>query len=160
MTDRVLLGQRGSDWGLWVSKPGQDVKTASGSNLLFDSNVSDYITVLERGEIVIEAEDWVNVSSSEYIYSSWQSLQNSYSYTPLLIFSVRISGQGASWWAFGKRLLWGPTDLYNFSPTSYYRPCFMEISGNQIRAGIAPRGNASFTGWTGAYSYALIGVNI
>ena len=38
MTNRILLGKDGSNYGLKVSKPGQNVLTASTGNLLFDSS--------------------------------------------------------------------------------------------------------------------------
>lgn len=38
MANRVLLGLRGSDYGLWVSKPAQNVLTAPPSGLLFSSD--------------------------------------------------------------------------------------------------------------------------
>lgn len=38
MANRVLLGQRDSDYGLWVSRPGQNVVTANADQLLFDMN--------------------------------------------------------------------------------------------------------------------------
>ncbi len=40
MANRVLLGKKGSDYGLWVSKPGKDVTSASGIDLIFDSETS------------------------------------------------------------------------------------------------------------------------
>ena len=38
MVDRVLLGKRGSDYGLWVSKAGTDVTSTGLENMLFSSN--------------------------------------------------------------------------------------------------------------------------
>lgn len=35
MVERVLMGQRGSEMGLWISKPGKNVLTASESDMLF-----------------------------------------------------------------------------------------------------------------------------
>jgi len=37
MANRVLLGQRGSDYGLFVSKPTKDVTSANRKDLIFDS---------------------------------------------------------------------------------------------------------------------------
>jgi hypothetical protein len=36
MANRVLAGKRGSDYGLWVSKPGYDVLTANFDQLIFN----------------------------------------------------------------------------------------------------------------------------
>lgn len=37
MVNRVLLGQKGSAYGLWVSKSGYDVTTATNAQMLFTS---------------------------------------------------------------------------------------------------------------------------
>ena len=37
MSERVLLGKRGSDYGLFVSRPGSDVTSADRKDLIFDS---------------------------------------------------------------------------------------------------------------------------
>lgn len=39
MTDRVLLGNRGGEYGLWVSRPGFDVKTAGEDGLLMSTSI-------------------------------------------------------------------------------------------------------------------------
>ena len=51
MANRVLLGKRGAEYGLWVSKPGSDVTTASLNDLLFSSSSSStkYMQLLARG---------------------------------------------------------------------------------------------------------------
>lgn len=51
MANRILLGQRGSEFGLWVSKPGKDVTTAGINDLLFSSSNSTYkyTQILARG---------------------------------------------------------------------------------------------------------------
>ena len=43
MANRVLLGKKGSEYGLWVSKVGQDVTTVGSNNLLFDSSRAEGI---------------------------------------------------------------------------------------------------------------------
>jgi hypothetical protein len=52
MARRIILGQRGSDYGLWVSKAGVDVQGASGSDLLFDMSTRRGM-VLEEGSAVV-----------------------------------------------------------------------------------------------------------
>lgn len=42
MANRVLLGKKGTEYGLWISKPGKDVTTASVEDLLFSTSSSDY----------------------------------------------------------------------------------------------------------------------
>lgn len=56
MANRVLLGKgttaRGtSNYGLWVSKPGQNVETCAQDQLLFDSTLDTYGQVLARGSV-------------------------------------------------------------------------------------------------------------
>ena len=51
MANRVLLGNRAGTYGLWVSKPGIDVLTASTSNLLFSSQTSKTVRVLASGSL-------------------------------------------------------------------------------------------------------------
>ncbi|SOC89987.1 hypothetical protein SAMN05216358_0003 [Rhizobium sp. AN5] len=47
MANRVLLGQRGSEMGLWVSKPGYDVLTTAERNMLFLATPSRAIRALQ-----------------------------------------------------------------------------------------------------------------
>lgn len=42
MANRILLGKKGTEYGLWISKPGVDVTTASVDDLLFSSSNSTY----------------------------------------------------------------------------------------------------------------------
>lgn len=43
MANRVLLGQRGSQYGLFVSRPGSDVLTCANDELLFSTNSADQV---------------------------------------------------------------------------------------------------------------------
>ena len=55
MANRVLLGQRGSDYGLYVSRSGQDV-TSTSSSLIFDSNSAvKGFNVAARGQGILNA---------------------------------------------------------------------------------------------------------
>ena len=42
MSKRVLLGKKGSTYGLFISKPGVDVTTANADQLIFDSTAKGY----------------------------------------------------------------------------------------------------------------------
>lgn len=42
MANRVLLGKKGTEYGLWISKPGKDVTTAGIQDLLFSTSSSNY----------------------------------------------------------------------------------------------------------------------
>lgn len=67
MANRVLLGQRGSDYGLWVSKPGQNVLTANADQLLFSPDTqmlqviySDVIRTSGSGGNATYTRSWTN----------------------------------------------------------------------------------------------------
>ena len=51
MANRVLLGKKGSEYGLWVSKVGQDVTSAGSNNLLFDSSRAEGSSIIKSGTI-------------------------------------------------------------------------------------------------------------
>ena len=51
MANRVQLGKRGSEYGLWISKPGSNVLTCDQEDMLFDSTNMDYGQTLARGYI-------------------------------------------------------------------------------------------------------------
>ena len=51
MANRVLLGKRGSEYGLWVSKPGSNVVSCDPEDMLFDSENMDFGQVLARGMV-------------------------------------------------------------------------------------------------------------
>jgi len=54
MTRRVILGQRGSQYGLWVSPPGVDANTVSDSAALFSMSMK-YLMALASGTFVCPA---------------------------------------------------------------------------------------------------------
>lgn len=50
MANRVLLGKRGSDYGLWISKPGKNVLTITeAEDFIFNSNWQRAAIVHEAG---------------------------------------------------------------------------------------------------------------
>lgn len=51
---RVLIGQRGSDIGLWVSKPGRNVLTASDDDMLL-SPTNPNLAFLIKGQVNLAA---------------------------------------------------------------------------------------------------------
>ena len=64
---RVLLGKRGSEYGLWISKVGQDVTTAGSDNLLFDSSKADGSSIIKSGTLAIT----VGTTANTTYYSSY-----------------------------------------------------------------------------------------
>jgi hypothetical protein len=83
MTERVLLGKRGSDYGLFVSKPGEDVTDATDStNLSFDSRALGSFYVAGEGS-PLKGEGSI-ASSNAYNYDT---ISHSLGYIPQ--FAVR-----------------------------------------------------------------------
>ena len=64
---RVLLGKKGSEYGLWVSKVGQDVTTAGSDNLLFDSSKAEGSGIIKSGTLSIT----VGTTANTTYYSSY-----------------------------------------------------------------------------------------
>lgn len=64
MSNRVLAGNRGGVYGLWVSKSGFDVLTTATENLLFDST-SSTVRVLAKGSVYFAANG-SNVQNISY----------------------------------------------------------------------------------------------
>lgn len=66
MVDRVILGRGrntgGSDWGLWVSNPGFDVKTCDEANLAFDSESFGYAQLMGTGTLTIAAGSFQDIT--------------------------------------------------------------------------------------------------
>lgn len=50
---RVLIGRRGNAWGLWVSKPGKDVETASDDDMLM-SPTNPNLAFLLKGQVSLQ----------------------------------------------------------------------------------------------------------
>jgi hypothetical protein len=69
MANRVLLGQRGGEYGFWVSKPGQNVLTATDVNLLIAKDLYTFqIIYTARVFIGTDPSFSVNVTIPNYGY--------------------------------------------------------------------------------------------
>ncbi|WP_196258559.1 hypothetical protein [Pelagibacterium limicola] len=56
MANRVLLGERGGEFGLWVSKPGQNVLTAGVNGLLLSPEIPMLqVIYAERRSVTVRA---------------------------------------------------------------------------------------------------------
>lgn len=59
MANRVVLGRGrgtlGSDYGLWVSKPTENVLTCGVGDLLYDSEGGTFAQILLKGEAVVSS---------------------------------------------------------------------------------------------------------
>ena len=94
MTQRVLIGKfgDGATYGLRVSKPGFDVLTAAGENMIFDMS-SEYGRTLYRGTTVIPGGG-AGLSSSVPLPSSLSS-----GAAPLVLFRW-VEQSGGAQYAF------------------------------------------------------------
>ena len=69
MANRVILGKGrgtgGSDYGLWISKPGKEVLTCDPEDLMFDSNDRKYGEVLAAGSFTSSAAIQVQMPNNK-----------------------------------------------------------------------------------------------
>src|SRR6478735_7903966 len=69
MTRRIILGQRGAEYGLWVSRPGIDVAGAAAADMLFDMSLRRGM-VLEEGSAVVPSNGGTRSISFARTYPS------------------------------------------------------------------------------------------
>lgn len=82
MVDRILLGERGGQYGVWVSKAGVDVKSASEDNLLLSTGL---------GALQALTAGTVNVGNGEGGGTEVIVTIPSVPYDPLVLLSVSPS---------------------------------------------------------------------
>ena len=71
MANRILLGKRGNDYGLFVSKAGEDVTaTTAGNSLIFDSNAAYTMSVKSYGQGYLQPTTTYRTGSPK---ASWSS---------------------------------------------------------------------------------------
>lgn len=58
MTNRIVLGKRGSDYGLWISKPGYDATTATAGQLLFSTGAYKAGQIILQGQVLVPRRYW------------------------------------------------------------------------------------------------------
>lgn len=95
MANRVILGKGrgtgGSDYGLWISKPGKEVLTCDPEDLMFDSNDRKYGEVLAAGSFTGSASIQVEMPNNKppFVYTQ--------RFNSLGGFSVGEAGVGISY---------------------------------------------------------------
>jgi len=91
MAERVLIGKRGTDYGLYVSKPTVDVTSATDAELMFNSDDTESFNVLQSGTVTVTMPSPTEgeFSSADSSWEAYSSL--SLSYPPLIIY-MRIDG--------------------------------------------------------------------
>ncbi|WP_295808881.1 hypothetical protein [uncultured Nitratireductor sp.] len=63
MVDRVILGRRGGQNGLFISKPGVDVSSASDSQLLFRTTAGfETLQIVKSGRVYLTTGEPVTIS--------------------------------------------------------------------------------------------------
>jgi len=83
MANRVVIGNRNGQYGLWVSKPGYDVLTTSSSNLLFDMSGS-VLQIIQSGEFSVSGTTNIPLSNTGGITPLvivWSKVQTYYGST-------------------------------------------------------------------------------
>lgn len=93
MANRVLLGKKGTEYGLWISKPGVDVTTANTDQLLFSSSNSafKYGQVLAKGSHTFPTTAGsthsvtVTMPTNKEPYVFWYTDTNS-TYSPISVY--------------------------------------------------------------------------
>ena len=98
MANRVLLGNRGSDYGLWVSKAGANVLTCDPEDMLIDASRAEIVSQpLDSGTGTIvfsgtsSAWNYVN-SNSGGVSGGFTSFNATYDYIPTLVYCFVDSG--------------------------------------------------------------------
>jgi hypothetical protein len=87
MANRVLLGNRGSDYGLFVSKPGANVLTCDEEDMLLDSRRKEIISnPLQSGSATITFSG--TSSDSNYLNSNTGDINFgvTYDYIPTVVY--------------------------------------------------------------------------
>ena len=131
--NRVLLGERGSDYGLWVSKPGANVLTCDEEDMLIDANRAEIVSQpLDSGTSTVtfsgssSASNYVNTSTSFISYST------TYDYIPILVYCFVDSGNNRVYPMYYEQswtntITWNPAGEPVFSTSSGY---FCQSSAN------------------------------
>ena len=105
MANRVLLGNRGSEYGLFVSKPGVDVTSTSASGgMAFDSNAIESPRVVGYGQGILSPRTTGDLTYSEAkaIYTGASSashvvrVSHGLSYAPLIFIRWSYGGDLSS----------------------------------------------------------------
>jgi len=83
MADRVLLGKKGSEYGLWVSKSGDDVTNPSHP-LIFDSSKPEGSAIYKSGTVSITVGTTANtIYYSNYVF--YNADESALNYIPLVL---------------------------------------------------------------------------
>ncbi|WP_196258557.1 hypothetical protein [Pelagibacterium limicola] len=85
MSNRILLGQRGSEQGLWIAKPGQNVLTANDADLQYSSSFPAF-GIVEQGTHNV---NWT-ISGFDGSYSATVFFAKSYGTPPLVLFDLPV----------------------------------------------------------------------
>tara|TARA_B100000497_G_C7403768_1_gene255517 strand:- start:17 stop:601 length:585 start_codon:yes stop_codon:yes gene_type:complete len=105
MANRVLLGNRGSEYGLFVSKPGVDVTSTSATGgMAFDSNAIESPRVVGYGQGILSPRTTGDLTYSEAkaIYTGASSashvvrVSHGLSYAPLIFIRWSYGGDLSS----------------------------------------------------------------
>ena len=131
MANRVLLGKRGSDYGLWVSKPGANVLTCDEEDMLIDANRAEIVSQpLDSGTGTVvfsgTSSAWnYNNTNSGGVSGSFTSFNATYDYIPILVYCFVDSGNNRVYPMYYENswtntITWNPAGEPVFSTSSGY----------------------------------------
>lgn len=134
MVTRALLGQRGNAYGLWISKPGQDVETAAPQDLSFNSDWSAFGYLIQGTHTV----NWGGSNTGSY--DQFINFGQTFPRPPLVIFDHLVGGvyrtfDGASSFSYSKRVRIRSPEGWLLN-TAFYE-LWTDVQANRIRV----RGN-------------------
>lgn len=113
MANRVVFGNKGSDYGLWVSKSGENVLTTAKQNMLFDSTVAETGgLVLKTGTTTVTFPTNNPNASSSFVYYNLDGSNGSLGYIPMIMFA-RVDGNKV--YPFNTSHAWSNTVMYGFN---------------------------------------------
>lgn len=105
MANRVLVGKRGSEFGLWVSEPGVDVLTSGLDQTWFDSD-EFALGVYQEGSITIAAN---SVGTIDFSAASFD-------YVPRVLVACASPGDGIIATPFSRFAMFGIADWSTMFP--------------------------------------------
>jgi len=93
MANRVLFGKRGSDYGLFVSKPGANVVSCDPEDMLFDSRRKEIVSnPLTSGTGTVTFSGTSSASNYLNTDTGFINYGTTYDYVPVLVYCFVDSG--------------------------------------------------------------------
>lgn len=138
MANRVALGERGGQYGLWVSKAGVDVLTAADADLLFNSNAANYLNVIASRRVTVTVPAYTDNGDGTWSTtgadSSWQSFTNP-GIVPMVYYGEMVfAASSYEFRPYGRTLLAYFSSDAKSPEYRYVRPLYIEVEATRARA--------------------------